>query len=39
MDNTNLQTAIARFEGWQRALDAADRDRWTLRPVYNGRTS
>jgi len=36
MDNAKLQTAIARFESWQRAMTAANRDRETLAPVYRG---
>ena len=35
MDNTNLQTAIARFESWQRAMIETDRNRETFAGVYH----
>jgi len=35
MDSTKLQTTIARFESWQRAMIAADRNRETFAGVYH----
>ncbi len=35
--DVQLQTAIARFESWQRAMVYADRDRDSLQGVYHGQ--